>query len=452
VRAVKVLKEFRDFINKGNVVDLAVAVVIGGAFGKIVSALVSDLVMPFVNAVMPQGDWRKWEVTPLHFRVGDFLGTLVDFVIVAFVIFIIMVKVVGTVNRKAAAATKPCPECLETVPLAAKRCRACTSVLTVLALMLLAAPASAQSNPTFTYGKPEEIKAGSPPPPPVEWKAMTKAGVSYTTGNSETTNGALALAISRKESGNRFSFDAAIAYGKSNVLVPHIVAVPDPTDPTMMRTIMEIDGIERRPVTSTNNWQTKARYDRFFTTNNSGYASGLASADTVAGKSFAGGGQVGYSRQLIKNDVHLVVSELGYDLSHERYVAQPSRVLAPVTIHSARAFASETMKMSASRGATASVEALFNLNREGSALNIDTGTPGVPAFHDTRVIGKLGLTTTLFARLSAGFGFTVRYDQNPAPRPIPSGTPSGIAFAPGFQPFSDTIDTLVEATLIYTFI
>jgi len=148
---MKVLKEFKDFVNKGNVIDLAVAVVIGGAFGKIVSAVVSDLVMPLVNAVIPQGDWRKWEATPLHFRVGDFLGTLVDFVIVAFVIFIVMVKVVGTVNRKAPA-TKPCPECLETVPLAAKRCRACTSVLTVLAVMLLAAPASAQPTPTFAHG------------------------------------------------------------------------------------------------------------------------------------------------------------------------------------------------------------------------------------------------------------------------------------------------------------
>jgi large conductance mechanosensitive channel len=445
VRAVKVLKEFKEFINKGNVVDLAVAVVIGGAFGKIVSAVVADMVMPLVNAVMPQGDWRKWEVTPLHFRVGDFIGTVVDFAIVAFVIFIIMVKVVGTINRKAPA-TKVCPECLETVPLAAKRCRACTSVLTILALMLLAAPASAQPNPSFTYGKPEEIKAGAPPPPPVEWKAMTKAGFSFTTGNSETTNGNIGLAISRKESGNRFSLDGSIAYGKSNVLVPH--TIPNPNDQTMM----VIDGIERRPVTSTNNWQTKARYDRFFTANNSGYAAALASGDPVAGKSFAGGGQVGYSRQLIKNDVHLLVSELGYDLSHERYVAQPGRVLDPITIHSARAFVSETLKMFAAGGATASLEALFNLNREATALDVNTGSPGVSAFHDTRVIGKLGLTMTLFARLSAGFGYTVRYDQNPAPRPIPSGTPSGITYAPGFQPFAEKIDTLVEASLIYTFI
>jgi large conductance mechanosensitive channel len=174
-----VLKEFREFINKGNVVDLAVAVVIGGAFGKIVSALVADLVMPLVNAVVPQGDWRKWEVTPLHFRIGDFLGTVVDFAIVAFVVFIVMVKIVGTVNKKTVA-TKQCPECLETVPLAAKRCRACTSVLPAIALVLaLASPAaaSAQTNPTFAFAKPEQLKADAPPPPPVEWKAQAKAGM-----------------------------------------------------------------------------------------------------------------------------------------------------------------------------------------------------------------------------------------------------------------------------------
>jgi len=130
---MSVIKDFGTFIKKGNVVDLAVAVVIGGAFGKIVSAAVADLVMPLVNALVPQGDWRKWEVSQLHFRVGDFLGTVVDFLIVAFVIFIVMVKLVGSATRKnapaAVPATKTCPECLETVPIAARRCRACTSVL-----------------------------------------------------------------------------------------------------------------------------------------------------------------------------------------------------------------------------------------------------------------------------------------------------------------------------------
>jgi large conductance mechanosensitive channel len=448
---MKVIKEFKEFINKGNVVDLAVAVVIGGAFGKIVSALVSDMVMPLVNAVIPEGDWRKWEVTPLKFRVGDFMGTVVDFTIVAFVVFIIMVKIVGTVNKRTAAPeTKQCPECLEMVPKAARRCRACTSVLTALALMLLAGTAAAQGNPVFTYGKPEEIKADAPPPPPVEWKALAKGGMSMTTGNSQTTNGTLALTVSRKANGNRFSFDAAMAYGTSNVLASQVTQVPDPNDPTMM--VAVVSGIERRQVTSTNNWLSKARYDRFFTANNSGYASALAGADPVAGKSFAGGGQIGYSRQLVKNDVHLLVSEIGYDYSYERYVQQPMRAIDPVSIHSARLFVGETMKVSPTSGATASVEALFNLNREAKALNAGTGQPGVGAFKDTRVVGKVGLTTTVLARLSVGLGFTLRYDQNPPPRPIPSGTPAGIPYLAGFQPFSDKLDTLAEATLIYTFI
>jgi large conductance mechanosensitive channel len=446
---MKVLKEFKEFINKGNVVDLAVAVVIGGAFGKIVSALVSDLVMPLVNAVIPEGDWRKWEVTPLKFRVGDFMGTLVDFTIVAFVVFIVMVKIVGTLNRKAAAPeTKQCPECLESVPKAARRCRACTSVLTALALLLFALPAFAQGNPAFTYGKPDEVKADAPPPPAVEWKSQAKGGMSLTTGNSQTTNGTLALSLSRKANGNRFSFDAGMAYGRSNILVAQLG--PDPNDPTMMG--MVVTGLERREVTSTNNWLTKARYDRFFTANNSGYASALAGADPIVGKSFAGGGQIGYSRQLIKNDAHLLVSEIGYDYSYERYVQQPSRVLDPVSIHSARLFVGETLKLTPTSGATASVEALFNLNREAKALDAATGVPGVGPFKDTRIIGKLGLTTTVLTRLSVGFGFTLRYDQNPPPRPIPTGTPANNGYGMGVLPFSDKVDTLAEATLIYTFI
>ena len=447
---MKVLKEFKEFINKGNVVDLAVAVVIGGAFGKIVSALVSDMVMPLVNAVIPEGDWRKWEVTPLKFRVGDFMGTVVDFTIVAFVVFIIMVKIVGTMNRKVSAPeTKQCPECLETVPKAARRCRACTSVFTVLALMLFVAPAFAQGNPTFTYGKPDEVKAGAPPPPPVEWKASAKGGMSITTGNSQTTNGTLALSVSRRESANRSSFDAGAAYGRSSVLT--VQTTPDPVDPMIMR----ITSLDHHTATTTNNWLTKGRYDRFFTANNSGYASALAAADQIAGKSFAGGGQVGYSRQLVKNDLHLLVSEIGYDFSYESYVQQPMRTIDPVTIHSARLFAGETMKLSPSSALTASVEALFNLNREAKALQYNSGPPptqGVSAFHDTRLVAKLGLTTTLFSRLSVGLGFTLRYDQNSLFCPIPMGIPAGIAYAPDFQPFSDRADTLTEATLIYTFI
>ena len=124
------IKDFKAFALKGNVVDLAVAVVIGGAFGKIVSALVADIVMPLVNFVQPGGEWRNWTVTSLHFKVGDFLGAVVDFFLIALVLFLIVTRIVHRVYKQEAAppATKACPECLEQIPIAARRCRACTAV------------------------------------------------------------------------------------------------------------------------------------------------------------------------------------------------------------------------------------------------------------------------------------------------------------------------------------
>ena len=94
-------KDFRDFVFRGNVVDLAVAVVVGGAFGKIVTALVEDLVMPFVGIVLPSGQWREWIWSPvanLHLKVGHFVGSVVDFVIIAFAIFLVLVKFVGGIK------------------------------------------------------------------------------------------------------------------------------------------------------------------------------------------------------------------------------------------------------------------------------------------------------------------------------------------------------------------
>lgn len=130
---MSVLSEFKQFALKGNVVDLAVAVVIGNAFTAIVNAVVADLVMPVVGLVLPGGDWRNVTVTPLQLRLGHLLGALLDFFIIALVLFIVVVKVGALWSRKAAPppppATKVCPECRETIALDARRCRACTSVL-----------------------------------------------------------------------------------------------------------------------------------------------------------------------------------------------------------------------------------------------------------------------------------------------------------------------------------
>lgn len=123
--------EFKAFILKGNVLDLAIAVVIGGAFGKIVTAMVNGLVMPLVSYVLPGGAWQTWVVG--KFQVGLILAALVDFVVIALVIFLVLIKGVGKLHKKKEAPPAPemkeCPFCLEQVLAAATRCKFCTSQL-----------------------------------------------------------------------------------------------------------------------------------------------------------------------------------------------------------------------------------------------------------------------------------------------------------------------------------
>jgi len=136
--------EFKDFIAKGNVVDLAVAVVIGGAFGKIVTALVEGIIMPLVGMAVPGGDWRALSIGPEDgksapggnsppFQGGFGLGSVVDFGCIALVVFLVFVKGMARFKKVEAPAVAPamkeCPQCLEQVPAAAKKCRHCTSAL-----------------------------------------------------------------------------------------------------------------------------------------------------------------------------------------------------------------------------------------------------------------------------------------------------------------------------------
>ncbi|HVZ86631.1 MAG TPA: DUF481 domain-containing protein [Polyangia bacterium] len=320
----------------------------------------------------------------------------------------------------------------------------------LLSSILFASVAAAQTAPKFEYGKPDDVKPADPtkpaPPPTVEWRAQAKGGFTMTSGNSQTTGIVFGTDVSRKEGNNKLTLNGNVAYGRSNVITPVYVLDPVTAMPTA------ISGIARTEETTNNNWLVRGRYDRFFTANNSGYVSGQAAADEIAGKSFFGGGQAGYSRQLYKSAVHLTVLEIGYDFSYERYVQSPGTTHDPVAIHSARVFAGETLTLTKATGINASAEAFFNLNKEGAALDVNTGTPGVDPFHDIRVNAKVGLTTTIWKRLSIAFGFTLKYDENPAPLPIPSGAPAGIGYVAGFQPFADKVDTLTEATLIYTFL
>jgi large conductance mechanosensitive channel len=128
------LKGFRDFILRGNVMDLAVAVVIGAAFGKIITALVNDLVNPLIAALVEKPDLSGLVLT-LHggvFKYGDFLNEFISFLSIAAAVYFFVVLPVNTLMNKfkkpvpaTPPATKACPECLSDIPEAARRCSHC---------------------------------------------------------------------------------------------------------------------------------------------------------------------------------------------------------------------------------------------------------------------------------------------------------------------------------------
>jgi large conductance mechanosensitive channel len=121
-------REFKAFLVKENVLALAIAVVIGAALAKVVSALVADFIMPIVTFAVPGGAWRTWTVDagPVRFAVGDFIGALLDFLIIGFVVWRISK---AFIRPKAAAAVKNCPFCVMAIDPAATRCPHCTSQL-----------------------------------------------------------------------------------------------------------------------------------------------------------------------------------------------------------------------------------------------------------------------------------------------------------------------------------
>jgi len=140
------LKEFKDFIARGNVIDLAVAVIIGAAFGKIITSLVDGIIMPPLGLLLGKVDFSslfyvldKSQGAPASLAdakakgipimaYGAFINDIVNFVIVAFVIFL-MVKMVNRMKKQEEVSTKDCPHCLSAIPLAATRCSGCCAEL-----------------------------------------------------------------------------------------------------------------------------------------------------------------------------------------------------------------------------------------------------------------------------------------------------------------------------------
>ncbi len=130
------LKGFREFMFRGNVVDLAVAVVIGGAFGGVVTALVKDLITPLIAAIAGKPDFSAiaFEINASKFLVGDFINALVSFLLVGAAVYFFVMLPMNTLMARMKRGevppdptTKKCPECLSEIPIAARRCSFCTS-------------------------------------------------------------------------------------------------------------------------------------------------------------------------------------------------------------------------------------------------------------------------------------------------------------------------------------
>jgi large conductance mechanosensitive channel len=151
------MRGFQNFLLRGNVVDLAVAVVIGVAFGAVVTALVKDIITPIIGIAGGLPDFSAWVLTigASKFFIGDFINSVVSFVIIAAVIYFLVVvptsKLIERMKSEtppSATLTRECPECLSKIPVKARRCAFCTTEIDSSAEMLNATNSSALSQPT----------------------------------------------------------------------------------------------------------------------------------------------------------------------------------------------------------------------------------------------------------------------------------------------------------------
>ena len=131
------MKGFRQFLLRGNVVDMAVGIVIGAAFGTVVTGFVKGLLTPFIAALVKQPDFSAltFTINGSKFLYGDFINALISFVIVAGAVYFFVVLPMNTLTSKmkreppAAPTTRKCPECLSEIPINARRCAFCTQVI-----------------------------------------------------------------------------------------------------------------------------------------------------------------------------------------------------------------------------------------------------------------------------------------------------------------------------------
>jgi large conductance mechanosensitive channel len=133
------IRGFKEFLVKNNVLALAVAVIVGGAVGKVVSSLAADLIMPLISVVLPSGDWRAAKLVISHsvgpdgkevvnsLNYGTFFGNVVDFIIIALVVYMITKSLIKEAPAPPPPPSKNCPRCKEAIAIDASKCKFCTA-------------------------------------------------------------------------------------------------------------------------------------------------------------------------------------------------------------------------------------------------------------------------------------------------------------------------------------
>ncbi len=296
-----------------------------------------------------------------------------------------------------------------------------------VAIPAVGAPASAQpKDPKFEFGKAADVEKVKT----VEWHAQAELGIVFTTGNSENTTISGGLKADRKTGANKLSLEASLTYAQSGARV-----LNDLNGNGTIDAESEITSIK---ATTAETMAAKLRYDRFLTAHNSLFLAALAARDLPAGKEKVLGVQAGYSRQLFKTKTSEAVAEIGYDFSNEDLVTGKS-----LAIHSARGFLGYKSEMTEGANLDASIEMLTNLNKEELQTEPTTGKDGGIG-KDTRINSRVAIAAKIGKGLQVQTSIEVRYDHRPGPLAV-----KGLAM--GFVPEASALDTIMKASLIYSF-
>lgn len=303
------------------------------------------------------------------------------------------------------------------------------STLVWLALLMgaLTTPAWAD-DPKFTYGKaPDAYKKVT------LWTAAVQAGLVLNTGNANSFTFNAGATASMTHGWNRVQLDVNGSYARATTLTA--------LDLNGNGTLDNQGEISNTTATSAELWNVKLRYDRFLSSNNSIYATGLAGGNRPAGIVAAGGAQVGYSRQAFKSSMHLIAVEIGYDYTYQDNVAPPN-----LNIHSGRLYAGYSLTLSKDIAILTGIEVLSNFN---SLPAFDAAVPGakktVDAFGATRINSSAALNARIWKNIAFQLSFLARYTTDPAALPALS-----LPYAATFVPRAQRLDTVTSLSLVVT--